>query len=109
MAKLPLHHIKQSILLEDKEMQEYNWYKRDEQDAVSMKVYTNLGEHSWAWYMEVSIRKEEGWTLLEINDVYNISIVIDYLKTMGAAFKNEGFSFLIKEEKYATLTILRYC
>ena len=70
--------------------------------------WSEYDQHSWNWYMEVSIRKSEGWQQIKINPAYKSAAVINWLKSQGAAYKNSRDEFLIQDPKIATLMRLKY-
>lgn len=70
--------------------------------------WSDYDEHPWEWYMEVSIRKSEGWQQIKISLEYKSAAVINWLKGQGAVYKNSLDEFLIKDPKIATLMRLKY-
>ena len=70
--------------------------------------WSDYDEHPWEWYMEVSIRKSEGWHQIKISPAYKSVAVIVWLKSQGAVYKNSRDEFLIQDPKIATLMRLKY-
>lgn len=95
----------------NEEAEELNYTKYDDFIYEYMNHYTdwsNFDQHSWEWYMEVSIRKSEGWHQIKISPAYKSVAVIVWLKSHGALYKNSRDEFLIQDPKIATLMRLKY-
>lgn len=70
--------------------------------------WTNFDDHPWQWYMEVSIRKSEGWFHIKVNPMYKHAAVIHWLNEQEAVYRTSQLEFLIKDPQVATMASLKW-
>jgi len=70
--------------------------------------WSTYDTYPWTWYMEIDIRKREGWSLMTINPIYKNITVANWLTSIGAVFKYQEDQFLIQDTKDATIAILKW-
>ena len=69
-----------------------------------------VGEMSWQWYMEVSIRYREDWRYVIVSDTHKNITVENWIKEnyLNCTFRYERNHFLIKEHDIATMVALKW-
>lgn len=102
MAKIPPKLVEQE-LVSPREDEWWEFCHEQEQ-----RDWSNWDQHSWSWYMEVSIRRDEGWTHVKINPAHKNSTVMWWLREQGAVYKHSQDEFLIKDSDVATMVALKW-
>ncbi len=106
--KVPNHIIDDAMEQEDIWVDEF--YELP--DSYWQEYFGDLerGDMSWQWYMEVSIRRREGWQHLIISPDYKNITVKNWLEETypNCMFKFERNHFLIKEHDVATMMALKW-
>ena len=104
MKKIPTPNVQEILAQEDIWSDEWADYVH----SMHPDNWTDWDEHPWAWYMEKSTRKEQGWHIVSVNPKHKDVTVIYWLKSQHAKFKHSGTEFLIEDSKIATMAILKW-
>lgn len=102
MAKLPPKLVEQEL----SSPREDEWWEFTYD--LEQRDWSNWDQHPWEWYMEVSIRRDEGWYHIKINPSYKYQTVVNWLKEQGAVYKHSQDEFLIKDSNVATMVALKW-
>lgn len=105
MTKIPNHAVDKELVAAD--IWDDEWeasYWQDYWDGV------HDGEMSWQWYMEVAIRKPEGWRYVVIDKAYKDIMVVNWIKENypDCNFKHEHNHFLIEQQEVAVIVALKW-
>lgn len=102
MAKIPPQIVEQELT----SPREDEWW--DFANDLEQRDWSNWDRHPWSWYMELSIRKSEGWFHIKVNPIYKHAEVIHWLNEQEAVYRTSQHEFLIKDSQVATMATLKW-
>lgn len=108
LTKLQGHQITQIIDDEYTWSDDETWWLDEYRENYWDGVLS--GEMSWQWYMEVSLRRREGWTYVIINKNYKNIAVENWIKenSPNCKYKYESQHFLIEQQEVAMMVTLQW-
>lgn len=75
---------------------------------LEQRDWSNWDKHPWSWYMELSVRRDEGWYHIKINPAYKYQTVVNWLKEQDAVYKYSHDEFLIEDPQIAMMVVLKW-
>lgn len=87
----------------------YEYYEQDEEIWWDQDAYNNR-DLSWQWYMERSIRLNEGWFYVVIDKQHKEETVKNWIDENypDTLYKYERGHFLIQDQGVATMVTLKW-